>query len=115
MPRISIYLRFCFLIFPIFLLFIFYGTISNQIDNHIEIMDNFTYCLLNIHQALESLSIPWFITFGSALMYWRSKNFISNDMDIGIFYKDLKEKNINNKAFISIMTNNFNFTFHYGY
>ncbi|CAF1163955.1 unnamed protein product [Rotaria sordida] len=115
MPRISNYLRFCLLILPILLLFIFYELISNKTNINIEPRDNYSYCLLDVHQALESLSIPWFITFGSALMYWRSKNFISTDMDIGIFYKDLKEKSINEKKFISIMTNKFHFKYHYHY
>ncbi|CAF4922530.1 unnamed protein product, partial [Rotaria sp. Silwood1] len=83
--------------------------------NHIELVDNYTLCLLDIHQAFDSLSIPWFITFSSALMYWRSKNFISNDMDIGIFYKDLKSKNFNETNFVTIMEKKFHFQFRRNY
>src|SRR5579862_9813936 len=50
-------------------------------------IDDFTRCILDMHEALNRLSIPWFLTHGTALNYWRSKNFIANDMDIGVFYE----------------------------
>lgn len=50
-----------------------------------ETIDKFTRCLLDMDSALNVSSIPWFRTHGTALMYWRSKDFISDDMDIGGF------------------------------
>ena len=95
-PSISNRLLLC-LFFSTIVLFIFYGLTLKNIKNDHYPMESYTRCLLNIHQALDSLAIPWFLTFGSALMYWRSNNFLSNDMDIGIFYKDLKAKHFNEK------------------
>ncbi|CAF2731125.1 unnamed protein product [Rotaria sp. Silwood2] len=116
MPRISIYLQLCFLVFLASLFFVFYELIPINTKDYNEIIDDYTRCLLDVHRALGSLSIKWFITFGSALMYWRSRNFTSNDMDIGIFYTDLKAKAFNDKKFIKIMRKKFHFNFlhHYG-
>ena len=51
--------------------------------------DKFTRCLSYAEKAFNKLSLPWFLAFGSALMYHRSNNFISDDIAIGIFYNDL--------------------------
>ncbi|CAF5040075.1 unnamed protein product [Rotaria sp. Silwood1] len=115
MPRISIYRQLWVFILFTLLFFIFYELISIKTNNHNELIDDYTHCLLDVHQALDSLSIPWFITFGSALMYWRSKNFISHDIDIGIFYKDLKQKAIRDRKFVSIMRKKFHFKFLHRY
>ena len=77
--------------------------------------DNYTRCLLHMHAALNSLSIPWFLTYGTALMYWRSKNFTSHDIDIGVFYKDFQTRNYSEKYFISIMKEKFNFTLRFNH
>jgi hypothetical protein len=79
-------------------------------------IDNYARCILDMNRALNSLSIPWFITYGTALMYWRSKNFISDDIDTGVFYSDFEKRNYNESYFLSIMKEKFNFksTFSYG-
>ena len=66
-------------------------------------IDVYTRCLLDMDQALDSLAIPSFLTFGTALMYWRGKNFISDDIDVGIFYKDFETSNYSETNFLSIM------------
>jgi hypothetical protein len=83
------------------------------IDN--QPIDNFTRCLLDMDEALNALSIPWFLTHGTALMYWRSKNFISDDMDIGVFYEDLRASNLNEKDFLTIMEKKFHFQLSHSY
>ncbi|CAF3116838.1 unnamed protein product [Rotaria socialis] len=114
-PPITNRLLLC-LVFSTVVLFSFYGLTLNSIKNDHYPMESYTRCLVSVHQALDSLAIPWFLTFGSALMYWRSNNFLSNDMDIGIFYRDLKARNFNDKIFVSTMKEKFNFTLrnHYG-
>lgn len=72
-------------------------------------IDDFTQCLLYMDRALNVSSIPWFVTHGSALMYWRSKNFISDDMDIGVFYEDLQAMELNETEFLLDMKNKFHF------
>ncbi|CAF1253261.1 unnamed protein product [Adineta steineri] len=62
--------------------------------------DNFTRCLIHAENAFKNLSLPWFLAFGSALMYHRSNNFISDDIDIGIFYDDLIRNNITERKLI---------------
>ena len=113
MARLTIF--FCF-VFCNTLLFIFRTSIWIQIYNYSESIDKYTRCLLDMHEALDSLSIPWFLTFGTALVYWRSKNFVSDDMDIGIFYDDLKLRIVNDEAFARTMIETFHFDLrhHYG-
>ena len=62
--------------------------------------DKFTTCLLHAHKTFANLSLPWFLAFGTALMYYRSNNFVSDDIDIGIFIDDLKIRNITDNDFI---------------
>jgi len=78
-------------------------------------IDNFTRCILDMRDALNRLSIPWFVTHGTALNYWRSKNFISDDMDIGVFYEDLESRNLNEKDFLTIMEKKFHFQLSHSY
>lgn len=72
-------------------------------------IDNHTRCLLDMHNAFESHSIPWFIIFGTAIMYWRSKNFIGNDIDTGILYEDLIKGNVTDETTIPKILKAFNF------
>jgi hypothetical protein len=65
--------------------------------------DNFTYCLLDAQRAFTNLSLPWFVAFGTALKYYRSNNFVSDDIDIGIFIDDLRKTNTSDTKFISII------------
>ena len=67
--------------------------------------DNFTHCLLEAHRALANLSLPWFLAFGTALMYYRSNNFVSGDIDIGIFIDDLKRTNTTDTKFVLTIRN----------
>jgi hypothetical protein len=78
-------------------------------------IDNFTRCILDMRDALNRLSIPWFITHGTALNYWRSKNFIADDMDVGVFYEDLRSRNLNEKDFLTIMEKKFHFRLSHSY
>ncbi|CAF0876369.1 unnamed protein product [Adineta steineri] len=64
-------------------------------------MDKFTKCLLDAQHVFVNLSLPWFLAFGTALMYYRSNNFISDDIDIGIFIDDFEKMNISHTTFIS--------------
>ncbi|CAF1296545.1 unnamed protein product [Adineta ricciae] len=64
-------------------------------------LDKFTQCLLHAQQTFANLSLPWFLAFGTALMYYRSNNFISDDIDIGIYIDDLQKRNITDETFIS--------------
>ena len=113
MPRIATFLL-CFA-FSNALLFMFHTSIWTQTRKHKESIDKYTRCLLDMHEALDSLSIPWFLTFGTALMYWRSKNFVSDDMDIGIFYDNLKLRIVNDESFVSKMTETFHFNLQHQY
>ena len=63
--------------------------------------DQFTICLLDAHTAFEQLSLPWFLAFGTALMYHRSNNFVSDDIDIGIFIDDFTSSNISSDMLLS--------------
>lgn len=63
--------------------------------------DNFTACLLDAHAAFADLSLPWFLAFGTALMYHRSNKFVSDDIDIGIFIDDLTSRNITGGKLVS--------------
>jgi hypothetical protein len=56
--------------------------------------DKYTRCLLDADKMLASLSLPWFITFGTALNYHRSKRFVSPDIDTGVFIDDLVQVNL---------------------
>jgi hypothetical protein len=80
-----------------------------------KFIDDFTFCLLDISDALNTLSIPWFLTYGTALNYWRSKHFISDDMDIGVFYENLQTRNLNETDFLTIMKQKFHFQLIYSY
>lgn len=62
--------------------------------------DKFTNCLLDAHKIFTNLSLPWFLAFGTALMYYRSNSFISDDIDIGIFIDDLQIRNITDGIFV---------------
>jgi hypothetical protein len=101
----------CFGLFSTLFLIIHFNEVQ---DDNLRI-NNHTNCLLDVYQAFDSLSIPWFLTFGTALMYWRSKNFISNDIDIGIFYEDLQANNFNERDFLFDMINIFDFKFRHRY
>lgn len=63
--------------------------------------DEFTTCLLDAQKTFADLSLPWFLAFGTALMYYRSNNFVSDDIDIGIFIDDFKRRNITDNDFVS--------------
>lgn len=73
--------------------------------------DDYLHCLLSANKALKSLSLPWFFTFGTALSYWRSKNFISHDIDIGIFSDDLYRNKITDEQLVSTMIRKSHFKF----
>jgi hypothetical protein len=77
--------------------------------------DNFTYCLLDAQRVFSNLSLSWFLAFGTALMYYRSNNFVSDDIDIGIFIDDLKETNISDTKIVSTVRKyGFKLLFTYG-
>ena len=77
--------------------------------------DKFTSCLFDAQKTFANLSLPWFLTFGTALMYYRSNNFVSDDIDIGIFINDLKIGNITDDDFIlTIRKYGFNLLVRYG-
>ncbi|CAF4304588.1 unnamed protein product, partial [Adineta steineri] len=76
-----------------------HGKNLNRTYQHFS-ADNFTRCLIHAENAFQNLSLPWFLVFGSALMYHRSNNFISDDIDIGIFYDDLIRNDITERKLI---------------
>lgn len=77
--------------------------------------DRFTRCLLDAEKLFTNLSLSWFIAFGTALMYYRSNNFVSDDIDIGIFVDDFKIRNITNNDFIrTFRKNDFKLLAEYG-
>ena len=115
MPRMYIGQLFLILFFSVVLYFFHRLLIMSGTKNCDLIYDNYTCCLLDIHKALNWLSLPWFITYGSALMYWRSRNFISNDMDIALFYDDFKVKNMTDEKFVTNLINNFHFKLRHRY
>ncbi|UJR07354.1 hypothetical protein I4U23_011640 [Adineta vaga] len=78
-------------------------------------LDKFTQCLLDAQKTFSNLSLPWFLAFGTALMYYRSNHFISDDIDIGIFIDDLQFNNITDKKFLStIRQHGFQLLVNYG-
>ena len=68
--------------------------------------NQFTSCLLNAEKSFVSLSLPWFLSFGTALMYYRSNNFVSDDIDVGIFIDDLKIRNMTGNDFVRTFRKN---------
>lgn len=74
----------------------------NVVNGSFEV---FTQCLIDIDRALKKTSLEWFIAFGNALVYHRSKSFVSEDIDIGIFYEDFASKNLSASMFVSTLRN----------
>lgn len=51
--------------------------------------EEYVECMVQIHQAFQTLNVSWFIGFGTALSYHRDNTFQASDIDTGIFYDDL--------------------------
>jgi len=100
-------------LFIVFIILIILNIYPRQIDfvvpprNYTNV--DYINCLIDVDKVFRNLSMPWFITFGTALAYWRSKDFISHDVDIGLFSHDLIAKRITTQQVISTMTKQFQF------
>lgn len=99
----------------IFVIIILLNSYSHQTDFVVPARnytnDDYVKCLINLNEVFRNLSLPWFITFGTALAYWRSKDLISHDIDIGLFSQDLIEKKMTSQQFISVMIRQSHFIF----
>jgi len=78
--------------------------------------DDYEKCLFRLGHALDDLKLRWFITYGTALNYWRSKKFTGSDMDTAIFYEDYRARNLTEKEFLLFLKNKYQLklTSHYG-
>ena len=63
--------------------------ITTSVVTHIFLDQPPLRCLFEGYQIFHKLNVSWFITFGSALFFHRTKDFNTNDVDTGIFYDDL--------------------------
>lgn len=46
-------------------------------------------CLIQAQEVFSKLNISWFLTFGSALFYHRSRTFSTHDIDTAMFYDQM--------------------------